>query len=97
MAIAKSCPHCGVATTGAKFCGECGQPTGIGVAAVPEQEVPPPPAQNQEEERELWRGKPDEVLNPVASRTTACVLTNECLRVTTGLLGRVAKVLNPSA
>jgi hypothetical protein len=83
---AKFCPNCGVPQTGTRFCPECGAATDMSAAptsvAAPEEDL---------EEVELWRGSPDSVTAPVAGRTTTYVLTNERIKVDSGLVGRRAE------
>jgi hypothetical protein len=79
--MAKFCSECGTATEAAKFCPECGNPTGDeGNAPVSATA----PGTATDEEREVWRGAPDSLLSPVASRTTSYVLTTERLRAYPG-------------
>ena len=86
MTIAKFCPNCGTPLQGAKFCPECGASGVMGATATP-------PAADVEdvEEQEIWRGTPDTLLSPVAGRTTTYVLTNERIKVDSGLVGRRAE------
>jgi hypothetical protein len=89
--MAKFCSECGTATEGAKFCPECGNPTsGEGAAPVSAAAPDIAPA----EEREVWRGAPDSVLSPVASRTTSYVLTTERLKVASGTLSKKSESLD---
>ena len=53
--------------------------------------VPSPTASDKIEEHEIWRGAPDNLLSPVAGRTTTCVLTTERIKVDSGLVGRRAE------
>ena len=86
--MAKFCSECGTAVNGAKFCPECGHPTGAQAprAEAPSQSVPA--TTDVEEERVVWEGTPDPVLSPVAAKTTKYEITNERIRISSGLLGR---------
>jgi hypothetical protein len=68
--MAKFCPECGAAAEGAKFCPECG--AALGEQAAPTFEpVTTAPAVEEEEEREVWTGKPDSALAPLARGRSA--------------------------
>lgn len=88
MTIAKFCPNCGTPTGGARFCPECGASTAIGTDA------PPAAAAVEEEERELWAGAPDAVLDAIAARSTRYVLTTERIRVQSGMIGKRSEQLD---
>lgn len=97
MTLAKFCPNCGHPTEGAKFCPECGSSTAMGSPASPP--VPDPQeaaalASEAEEEREIWTGSPDFVVEGMASRTTKYILTTERIRVETGMIGKRSEQLD---
>lgn len=87
MTVSKFCANCGNTLSGAKYCPECG------AAAMNAVTSPKAGSGIYEEvdEVELWRGAPDALLSPVAGRTTAYVLTNERIKVDSGLVGRRAE------
>jgi hypothetical protein len=89
--MASFCSECGAAVEGAKFCPECGSPTGGESKPAPSATTSVAP---ESEEREVWRGAPDQITSPVASRTTSYVLTTERLRVDSGVLGRKSDSLD---
>ena len=89
--MAKFCSECGAAVEGAKFCPECGSPTGGGGGAEPAAATSAAP---ESEEREVWRGAPDQITSPVAARTTTYVLTTERLKVESGMLGKKSDSLD---
>jgi hypothetical protein len=93
MAVAKFCPECGTPTEGAKFCPECGTSTARG--ARPEESAVNTEHTSTstvaEDEREVWRGRPDPVLSPMAARTNTYVVTNERVKVDSGTLRKRAE------
>lgn len=93
MTIAKFCPSCGHPTDGAKFCPECGASTAIGGTASA-GDAPPPAAVLEEDERELWTGSPDAVLDAMNARSTRYTLTTERIRALTGLIGKRSEQLD---
>ncbi len=93
MTIAKFCPECGHGTAGAKFCPECGTATTVGGAPAAAAPVAARAPAVEDEERELWTGSPDSVLEPLTSRSTKYMLTSERIRVQTGMIGKKAEQL----
>lgn len=93
MTIAKFCPECGHQTGGAKFCPECGTATAMGAAPAEAASLPTRVETEFEEERELWQGSPDPVLDALAARSTKYVLTTDRLRVQSGLIGKRSEQL----
>jgi uncharacterized Zn finger protein (UPF0148 family) len=61
--MAKFCPECGASAEGAKFCPECGH--ALNGEARPTQAAT---ALVEEEEREVWSGKPSSQLAPLNVR-----------------------------
>lgn len=92
MTVAKFCPECGTATSGAKFCPECGTATATGGGTV--DRAPSPVQPPGDGELELWHGSPDQILEPLGSRSTKYVLTSERMRVNTGLIGKKAEQMD---
>jgi hypothetical protein len=89
--MAKFCPECGAAAENAKFCPECG-------TALDGQTATPQPDQIDlivdEEEREVWSGKPDSVLAPVGERSQRYSLTTDRLKVDSGMLRKKSESLD---
>jgi hypothetical protein len=91
--MAKFCPECGASAEGAKFCPECGtalngQMTSASVAPAPSV------APTEDEERDLWNGKPDSALAPLGERSQRYTLTTERLKVDSGMLRQKAESLD---
>jgi uncharacterized Zn finger protein (UPF0148 family) len=89
--MAKFCPECGTAAGGAKFCPECGTALNGQTASAAEAPVGAPA---EEEERELWSGKPDSAFTPLGERSARYTLTTERLRVDSGMLRKKAESLD---
>ena len=92
MTVAKFCPECGTATNSAKFCPECGTATAMGTSGAPI--AAPAPQAEDEEEREVWAGAPDNVIDPLASRSTKYTLTTERIKVQSGMIGKRSEQLD---
>lgn len=93
------CANCGANAGLAKFCPECGSPVQPTAAPAPQQPAPayapPPPPQPivaqhtaADEERELWSGRPDTLLAPLASQSTKWRITTSRLIAESGLVGK---------
>jgi uncharacterized Zn finger protein (UPF0148 family) len=89
--MARFCPECGAAAEGAKFCPECG--TALNGQTAASQTAQAAPVVD-EEEREVWSGKPDSALAPLGERSQRYVLTTERLKVDSGMLRKKAESLD---
>jgi hypothetical protein len=90
--MARFCPECGAAAEGAKFCPGCGTALN-GQTAASSQPAQAEPVV-EEEEREVWSGKPDSVLAPVGERSQRYVLTTDRLKVDSGMLRKKSETLD---
>jgi hypothetical protein len=84
----KFCPECGAQAEGMRFCPECGHNLQGGHSAAAPAAPSDTRASASLEERDVWQGTPDPILSPVAAKTTKYLITNERIKVDSGMLGR---------
>lgn len=70
----KFCPYCGMFSDRTDVCANCGTPFGGAPPTLPTGEA------------EVWRGRPDPILSPLAARMTTYVVTTERVIVSSDVL-----------